>query len=195
MSAEFTATDFRAAQPQFNPWLIAATVMSATFMEVLDMSVANVALRHIAGNLAASMDESTWVLTSYLISNAVVLVATGWLIRRFERGGRRVVTSTLFSLTVVEMVAMLVFALTGPTWLAIAAPLGVFFARVLFWPVLWGFPFWPPQWWRIQRRPRPTRARRRRSTATPAGSRPAARDRAPSCPSPRRLPGSTDRCR
>src|SRR4051794_6444979 len=61
------------------------TVMLATFMEVLDTSVANVALPHIAGNLSASTDEATWVLTSYLVSNAVVLPATGWLGRFFGR--------------------------------------------------------------------------------------------------------------
>jgi MFS transporter, DHA2 family, multidrug resistance protein len=64
--------------PQVNPWLIAATVISATFMEVLDTSVANVSLPHIAGSLSASVDESTWVLTSYLVSNAIVLPLTGW---------------------------------------------------------------------------------------------------------------------
>ncbi len=64
---------------EVNPWLIAATVITATFMEVLDTSVANVSLPHIAGSLSASVDESTWVLTSYLVSNAIVLPLTGWL--------------------------------------------------------------------------------------------------------------------
>src|SRR6202044_4063685 len=64
--------------PQVNPWLIAVTVMAATFMEVLDTSVANVSLPHIAGNLSAGVDESTWVLTSYLVSNAIVLPLSGW---------------------------------------------------------------------------------------------------------------------
>ena len=71
--------------PSFNPWLIAAAVMLATFMEVLDTSVANVALPHIAGNLSASTEESTWVLTSYLVSNAIILPATNWLGRYFGR--------------------------------------------------------------------------------------------------------------
>jgi len=62
-----------------NPWVIAVTVTLATFMEVLDTSIANVALPHIAGNLGASADESTWVLTSYLVSNAIVLPLSGWL--------------------------------------------------------------------------------------------------------------------
>src|ERR1700682_2396049 len=62
-----------------NPWVIAVTVTLATFMEVLDTSIANVALPHIGGSLSASPDESTWVLTSYLVSNAIVLPLSGWL--------------------------------------------------------------------------------------------------------------------
>jgi MFS transporter, DHA2 family, multidrug resistance protein len=65
-------------QPKVNPWIIAVSVTLATFMEVLDTSVANVALPHIAGGLSASQDESTWVLTSYLVSNAIVLPLSGW---------------------------------------------------------------------------------------------------------------------
>jgi DHA2 family multidrug resistance protein len=68
-----------------NPWLIAMTVMLATFMEVLDTSIANVALPHIAGSLSASVDESTWVLTSYLIANAIILPLSGWLTELFGR--------------------------------------------------------------------------------------------------------------
>ena len=65
--------------PGHNLWLIALTVTLATFMEVLDTSVANVALPHIAGGLAAGQDESSWVLTSYLVSNAIILPLSGWL--------------------------------------------------------------------------------------------------------------------
>jgi MFS transporter, DHA2 family, multidrug resistance protein len=65
-------------KPRVNPWLIAATVAMAAFMEVLDTSIANVALPHIAGNLGASTDEGTWVLTSYLVSNAIVLPIGAW---------------------------------------------------------------------------------------------------------------------
>jgi MFS transporter, DHA2 family, multidrug resistance protein len=72
-------------KPAANPWWIAAGVMLATFMEVLDTSVANVSLPHIAGTLSVSSDESTWVLTSYLVSNAVILPASGWLGRKFGR--------------------------------------------------------------------------------------------------------------
>src|SRR5882724_3887618 len=62
-----------------NPWLIALTVSLATFMEVMDTSIANVALRHIAGSVGADQSESTWVLTSYLVSNAIILPISGWL--------------------------------------------------------------------------------------------------------------------
>jgi len=65
-------------RPQVNPWLIAVVVAMAAFMEVLDTSIANVALPYMAGNLGASNDESTWVLTSYLVSNAIVLPISGW---------------------------------------------------------------------------------------------------------------------
>ena len=68
-----------------HPWLVAFTVMLAVFMEVLDTSVANVSLPHIAGNLSAGVDESTWVLTSYLVSNAIVLPLTGWFSSLFGR--------------------------------------------------------------------------------------------------------------
>ena len=72
-------------KPKFNPWLIAIVVAMAAFMEVLDTSIANVALPHMAGNLGASNDESTWVLTSYLVSNAIVLPISGWLATLFGR--------------------------------------------------------------------------------------------------------------
>ncbi len=71
--------------PRHNPWLIALTVTIATFMEVLDTSIANVALPHIAGSLGASTDEATWVLTSYLVASAIVLPISGWLQNRFGR--------------------------------------------------------------------------------------------------------------
>ena len=68
-----------ALKPRVNPWIIALTVTLATFMEVLDSSIANVALPHIAGSLGASSEESTWVITSYLVSSAIVLPLSGWL--------------------------------------------------------------------------------------------------------------------
>src|SRR5947207_1964502 len=69
----------RSAAGEFNPWLVAVIVSMATFMEVLDTSIANVSLTHIAGSLSASLDESTWVLTSYLVANAIILPCSGWL--------------------------------------------------------------------------------------------------------------------
>ena len=74
-----------AIRPAINPWIIAGTVMLATFMEVLDTSVANVALPHIAGSLSSSVDEATWVLTAYLVANAVVLPLSGWFSTLFGR--------------------------------------------------------------------------------------------------------------
>jgi DHA2 family multidrug resistance protein len=85
--------------PSFNPWLIAASVMLATFMEVLDTSVANVSLPHIAGSLSATTDESTWVLTSYLVSNAIILPATNWLGHRFGRSRFLIVCIAIFTLS------------------------------------------------------------------------------------------------
>src|SRR5438477_2990298 len=68
-----------------NPWLIAVSVMFATFMEVLDTTVVNVSLPHIAGNLSGTLDEAVWALTSYLVANAIILPMTGWLATRFGR--------------------------------------------------------------------------------------------------------------
>src|SRR5437868_5670729 len=68
-----------------NPWLIAVSVMFATFMEVLDTTVVNVSLPHIAGSLDATVEEATWALTSYLVANAIILPMTGWLAGRFGR--------------------------------------------------------------------------------------------------------------
>lgn len=80
-----------------NPWLIAITVTLATFMEILDTSAANVALPHIAGGLSASVDESSWVLTSYLAANAIVLPMTGWLTTLFGRKNFYITCVALFT--------------------------------------------------------------------------------------------------
>jgi DHA2 family multidrug resistance protein len=85
-------------KPSVNPWLVAASVMLSTFMVVLDSSVANVALPHIAGNLSASTDESTWVLTSYLVANAIMLPAAGWIARRIGRTRLLLLSILLFTL-------------------------------------------------------------------------------------------------
>src|SRR5881628_986362 len=87
--------------PSHNPWLIAVAVMAATFMEILDTSVANVSLPHIAGNLSVTTEEDTWVLTSYLVSNAIVLPITGWLGLRFGR--RRLLTMCVAIFTVASI--------------------------------------------------------------------------------------------
>jgi DHA2 family multidrug resistance protein len=78
-SASLTMDGAASGRPAINPWIIALAVTLATFMEVLDTSIANVALPHIAGGLSAGTDESTWVLTSYLVSNAIVLPLSGWV--------------------------------------------------------------------------------------------------------------------
>src|SRR6516164_4924389 len=82
-----------------NPWVIAVTVTLATFMELLDTAIANVALPHIAGGLGVSYDESTWVLTSYLVANAVVLPLSAWLSRVFGRKRYYMLCVVLFTVS------------------------------------------------------------------------------------------------
>ena len=81
-----------------NPWIIAVSVMLGTFLEVLDTTVVNVSLPHIAGNLSATVDESTWVLTSYLVANAIILPMTGWLANHFGR--KRMLMTSISGFTV-----------------------------------------------------------------------------------------------
>src|SRR5579884_2909458 len=85
MATEAVGAPATVAAPDVNPWIIAISVMLSTFMEVLDTTVVNVSLPHIAGNLSASTDEATWVLTSYLVANAIILPITGWLANYFGR--------------------------------------------------------------------------------------------------------------
>src|SRR5512135_3900027 len=85
--------------PAVNPWIIAIAVMFATFMEVLDTTVVNVSLPHIAGSLSASIDESTWALTSYLVANAIVLPLAGWLARQFGRKRLLMLSVTGFTIS------------------------------------------------------------------------------------------------
>ena len=105
-------------QPRHSPWLIAMGVMLATFMEVLDTSIANIALPHIAGSLSATPEEATWVLTSYLVSNAIVLPTTGWLANHFGRKRVFITCIVMFTLS---------SALCGLAW---SLPT-LIFARVL----------------------------------------------------------------
>ena len=87
-------------KPRFNPWIIAFTVTLATFMEALDSSIANVALPHIAGSLGASYNEATWILTSYLVSNAIILPISGWIANRIGR--KRFYMSCVVAFTIVS---------------------------------------------------------------------------------------------
>jgi DHA2 family multidrug resistance protein len=82
-----------------HPWAIAMVVTLATFMEILDTSIANVSLPHIAGNLSATQDESTWVLTSYLVSNAVILPVSGWVANRIGRKRFYMICVALFTVS------------------------------------------------------------------------------------------------
>jgi DHA2 family multidrug resistance protein len=88
-------------KPRANPWVIALTVTMATFMEALDTSIANVAMPHIGGSLSASRDEATWVLTSYLVANAVVLPMSGWIANRIGR--KRFYMTCVFLFTVASL--------------------------------------------------------------------------------------------
>jgi len=83
----------------FNPWLIAIVATLATFMEVLDTSIANVSLPHIAGNLGASVNDSTWVLTSYLVANAIVLPASAWISAAIGRRNYYMLSVALFAVS------------------------------------------------------------------------------------------------
>ncbi len=94
-------------RPRHNPWLITLTVMMAVFMEVLDTSIANIALPHVAGSLSATPEEATWILTSYLVANAIVLPMTGWLGNHFGR--KHVLLTCIFLFTLAS-------ALCGLAW-------------------------------------------------------------------------------
>ncbi|MGO9231340.1 MAG: DHA2 family efflux MFS transporter permease subunit [Bryobacteraceae bacterium] len=83
--------------PHVNPWIVAVAVMFATFMEVLDTTVVNVSLPHIAGSLSVSVDEAAWALTAYLVANAVILPMTGWLASRFGR--KNILIAAVFGFT------------------------------------------------------------------------------------------------
>src|ERR1700680_443842 len=108
------AIEYARPAPQVSPWLTAFTVMLATFMEVLDTSVANVALPHIAGNLSASVDESTWVLTAYLVANDIVLPLSGWFStlfgrKRFYMGCVGIFTVSSFLCGIAPSLGLLIF--------------------------------------------------------------------------------------
>ncbi len=91
----------REAPQHVNPWVVTMSVMLATFMEILDTTVVNVSIQHIAGNLASTNEEGTWVVTSYLVSNAIVLPMSGWLANRFGR--RRMIMACVLGFTVTSV--------------------------------------------------------------------------------------------
>ena len=93
-----SANDHAGWKPRANPWLIAMTVALAAFMEVLDTSIANVALPHIAGDMGASTNEGTWVLTSYLVANAIVLPLGGWASNVMGRKNFFLLCITIFTI-------------------------------------------------------------------------------------------------
>jgi DHA2 family multidrug resistance protein len=99
VAAAATATFHDTWRPRANPWAIAITVTLATFMEALDTSIANVAMPHIGGSLSASTEEATWVLTSYLVANAMVLPISGWIANRIGRKRFYMSCVALFTLT------------------------------------------------------------------------------------------------
>jgi len=114
MSSAALGFDQDVWHPRFNPWLVAVVVALAAFMEVLDTSIANVALPYMAGNLGASNDQSTWVLTSYLVSNAIILPISGWLAgalgrKRFFMSCLAVFTLSSFLCGVAPSLGMLLF--------------------------------------------------------------------------------------
>lgn len=110
MSSAALTMDQDVWRPRYNPWLIAVVVAMAAFMEVLDTSIANVALPYMAGNLGASNDQSTWVLTSYLVSNAIILPISGWLAGAVGR--KRFFMSCLAVFTVSSLLCGLAPSLT-----------------------------------------------------------------------------------
>src|SRR5580700_7588308 len=99
VSAPAISVPFAPASPRvFNPWLIALAVVVPTFMEVLDTTIANVALRYIAGGLSAAVTDSEWVITSYLAANAIVLPMSGWLSLRLGRRNYFLLSIAIFTL-------------------------------------------------------------------------------------------------
>jgi MFS transporter, DHA2 family, multidrug resistance protein len=131
----------RGWRPRANPWAIAVVVALAAFMENLDTSIANVALPHMAGSLGASTDQSTWILTSYLVSNAIVLPITGWFAGVFGR--KRFFMACLSAFTLSSLLC------------GLAPSLGaIIFFRVLRGQGAAGSSRWPRRSWRTRFRPR-----------------------------------------
>src|SRR5512146_574312 len=92
-----------------NPWIVTMSVMLATFMEILDTTVVNVSIQHIAGSLASTVEEGTWVVTSYLVSNAIILPMSGWLANRFGR--RRLILACVAGFTITSVLCAMATSL------------------------------------------------------------------------------------
>lgn len=111
MSSTLAAEQPASAQAGVNPWVVAPTIAMAAFMEVLDTSIANVSLQHIGGSLSASQEESTWVLTSYLVANAIVLPISGWIAS--VMGRKRFFLACIFGFTLSSLLCGLAPNLTA----------------------------------------------------------------------------------
>src|SRR5271170_3130141 len=101
MSANASAAsvpDGAIGRPPLNPWIVAVAVVIPTFMEVLDTTIANVALRYIAGGLSSAVSNSEWVITSYLAANAIILPISGWLGSRLGRRNYFLLSIAIFTL-------------------------------------------------------------------------------------------------
>ena len=140
-----------------NPWLIACVVALATFMEVLDTTIANVALRYISGGLAVGPDEAAWVVTSYLVANAITLTASSFLAKRYGRKAFFMWSVALFTIASI---------LCGFAW----SLESLLLFRVLQGLAAAAWPRWRNRSWPIPSRPR-SAARPSRSTASPSWSR------------------------
>jgi MFS family permease len=117
-----SSTPAAPAAPVSNPWLIALSVMLATFMEVLDTSIASVALPYIAGTVSATNDEATWVLTSYLVANAVILPASAWFSQRFGRKRFLITCIVIFTVSSFAWRRRVTAALAGHSAGELSAP-------------------------------------------------------------------------
>src|SRR5208337_2987634 len=99
-STPAVSAPFESASPRvFNPWLVALAVVVPTFMEVLDTTIANVALRYIAGGLSSAVTDSEWVITSYLAANAVILPISGWLAAQLGRRTYFLISIAMFTIS------------------------------------------------------------------------------------------------
>ena len=130
MSAEAARAGASPPRPPTNPWLIAVLIAGASFMEVLDTTIANVVLPYIAGGMGVSEDEASWVVTTYLVANAVIVTATSFLANRLGRKKFFLICLVLFTLSSLmcglstSLQSMLVFRLLGGGMVPVAFSAG-----------------------------------------------------------------------